>query len=90
MKVSVKGERLYKRITFKLIQPPNAKARTEKRIVVAPPGKGFTAENIENEIVRVGSALETKFPQMEFSLVPVGPTAFNFVCRGPKAQEALV
>jgi hypothetical protein len=67
---------------IKIFWPRNS--RCSYQTLRAKPGEGFTDFQIELILGRVLGHVEQKFPAHEYSIVPVGPAAFNFVWRGEK------
>lgn len=83
------GARLYRTIRIKIYSPGNAKF--DKRIIQAPPRKGYTEEQIQKVLEEYVEKLTTAMPGHEYRLVEVGEATFNFVWESytpPKASTA--
>ncbi len=57
------------------------------RTVRAPKGRRFTEDGIEGVLVQMAGEIEKQWPNEEYSLVPIGAGAFNFVWRSTKVPE---
>ncbi|MBZ5700270.1 MAG: hypothetical protein LAN84_00325 [Acidobacteriia bacterium] len=81
--------RLWKCVTLRVFNVWNNGKTTRK--FRAKPGHGYSEEAIEKMLEETANDLERRLPQHEYSLVQVGPAAFNFVWRrereAPAGQE---
>jgi len=76
------GQRLYKRVTIRVIGPPaedNDKQQDFKWYPRAPAGRGYSESDIQGMLEQCATHLEKRFPVWEFRLVELGPDRFNFV-----------
>lgn len=80
------GDRLYRKVTISVFSPDNKAVKRNR--LYAGIKRGYTAENIETILRNAAEQVEKRFPQHEYSLVPVGPTEFNFVSLGRKRVAA--
>lgn len=51
-------------------------------------GMAFSQDEIDGYLERVADQVEKRFPQFEYSLVPLGQAHFNFVWKGYRAAQA--
>jgi hypothetical protein len=72
--------RIYKSVKVKVFGIGNTTATT--RVLRSSAGKGFSSEGVDEMLDAVAADLEHRFPDDEYSLVPLGETQFNFVWRG--------
>ena len=80
------GERLYRRVTFKVFNPGNGSART---FILKPrQGDGFTGKGIELLLAQFAEHLERDQAQHDFRLAAIAPNAFNFIWLGLKSADA--
>lgn len=58
--------------------------RSKLRVYRAPSGHAFNEKGVDHLLVKIADKVEKMFPDQEYSLVPIGGTAFNFVWRGAR------
>lgn len=75
---------LTKKVIVKIFAPDNK--RFEKIQYQAPSGSGFTAVGVDDCLERAVIVVEAKYPDYEYSLVPLHGVQYNFVCAGKKDE----
>ena len=79
---SAGGERIWKRLTIRVIGPPpedNDKQQDFKWYPRAPAGRGYSEDDVQGVLEQCAMHLEKRFPVWEFRLVELGPDRFNFI-----------
>lgn len=74
-------EQLFKAVHIKVFHPGNK--RHALQVHRAPHGRGINAHGIDVLLANTAEKIEKTWPGQEYSLVPIGPTTFNFVWRSP-------
>jgi hypothetical protein len=92
--LTASGERLWKRITIRVIGPQPADS-DDKRVDFkwyprAPAGRGYSAADIQGILDQCVGYLEKKYPQWEFRLVELGPNRFNMVWAGDRTVDEIL
>lgn len=83
MKPSQKGEKMHKRVHVKVIVGSKVMIHDFR----APAGKGYTEDDINNQLEKCAEHLEGKFPNLDFKLVALGENRFNFIAVGMKGAS---
>lgn len=78
--------RLWKSVTIRVFNVWNDGKTT--RTFHAKPGHGYSEEAVDKLLEEVANDLERRLPREEFSVVQVGPAAFNFVWRETREAPA--
>jgi acetylornithine deacetylase/succinyl-diaminopimelate desuccinylase-like protein len=73
------GEQLFKAVQIKVFYPGNKKSALQ--VHRAPHGNGLTSDGIDQILASTAEKIEKVWPGQEYSMVALGPAAFNFVWR---------
>jgi hypothetical protein len=79
------GELLAKSVRIKIFTPGNKRAVT--RVHLAGSGRGIGVDGVDGLLKRTADKIEQQWPAEEYSLVQVGPFAFNFVWRASQSEQ---
>jgi len=74
-----------RRVEMKIFEPGN-KSFIRRR-VVASRGKAFTDKGVDGLLDLAAITVERLYPEHEYTVVQVGPSAFNFVHKGEKEKR---
>lgn len=75
---------MLKSVKIRIFEPGNK--RSKLVIQRAPARHVFNDKGVDVILVKTAEQIEQRWPAEDYSLIPVGPGAFNFVHRGTRCE----